>query len=171
MTQIQKKISVERHLIAKILHLNSVEIRNPGFYIRTRKLTQKQKKEMGERLRVSNKGREPVNKLGATEAIFRNYKTNAKRRNKAFKLSLKEFEKFIFSNCFYCGNPPCNFFRFRKNLAINGIDRLDSTLGYIRKNCVSCCNMCNIMKNDYSLGEFLDQVNKIFNFKNKLQNQ
>ena len=163
---IEKQTSTERHLVSKILRINGITIRHAGFYIKYRKLTKKQRRSMAERLRKANLGRAPYNKLKTVEAIFRNYKSNAKRRNKRFNISRKELERLIFGNCFYCGGSPSNTFRFRKDISINGIDRLDSSRGYIKNNCVSCCHMCNIMKNDYSLEEFLNQIHKIQLYKN-----
>ena len=50
--------------------------------------------------------------------------------------------------------------------AVNGIDRIDSNIGYIKENCVSCCWTCNKMKNNFSQKEFLEKINKIYcNFK------
>ena len=32
---------------------------------------------------------------------------------------------------------------------------------YIKENCVSCCSMCNIMKNKFSKDDFINQCKKI----------
>ena len=47
---------------------------------------------------------------------------------------------------------------------ITGIDRIDSTKGYSKDNCVSCCKMCNIMKNKFSKEDFLNKVESIYNY-------
>lgn len=39
----------------------------------------------------------------------------------------------------------------------NGVDRMNNSLGYINKNCVSCCKICNYMKLEMSISEFLDK--------------
>jgi hypothetical protein len=51
------------------------------------------------------------------------------------------------------------------NLYTNGIDRIDSSKEYSVENCVPCCKKCNIMKNVYSMTDFIDQVHKISNFQ------
>ena len=43
----------------------------------------------------------------------------------------------------------------------NGIDRIDSNIGYEPDNCVTCCVICNRMKNKYSKNAFLLHVSKI----------
>lgn len=46
---------------------------------------------------------------------------------------------------------------------VNGIDRVDSKIGYYIDNCVTCCTMCNYMKQAHSKESFLEQVKKIYN--------
>lgn len=48
---------------------------------------------------------------------------------------------------------------------VNGIDRIDSSKGYSDDNCVSCCSMCNLMKNNYSVYDFLNHINKISSYQ------
>ena len=46
----------------------------------------------------------------------------------------------------------------------NGIDRLNSKLGYFLDNCVPCCATCNTMKMSLGEKEFITHINKISNF-------
>lgn len=48
---------------------------------------------------------------------------------------------------------------------LNGIDRLDSNIGYNIENCVTCCKQCNIMKNVWSEKDFLNKIKEIYEFK------
>ena len=43
----------------------------------------------------------------------------------------------------------------------NGIDRVNSELGYELTNCVSCCISCNIAKSDHSYEEFVQLIKRI----------
>jgi hypothetical protein len=43
----------------------------------------------------------------------------------------------------------------------NGIDRVDNTLGYSKENCVSCCKICNYMKQVLTLEEFYSHIRRI----------
>jgi hypothetical protein len=44
---------------------------------------------------------------------------------------------------------------------LNGIDRLDSKVGYVEENVVSCCADCNFAKQRLSKSQFLDLVKRI----------
>ena len=83
------------------------------------------------------------------EGRFRNYKGNAKTRGFIFNLTFNEFSDMVTKPCYYCGDVSY------------GVDRLDSSLGYIQGNIVSCCSMCNRMKQIYTEEEFINQCIKI----------
>lgn len=85
-------------------------------------------------------------------------------------LSLTDFEVLIFQNCYYCGDKPKPSLRFKnrkylnsETILINGIDRIDSDLGYSIENCVPCCTTCNKMKMDLKQNEFILKIEKIMN--------
>ena len=86
---------------------------------------------------------------------FANIKSGAKKRNIYFDLTEEEMYNLLTSPCNYCG---CN--------NSNGIDRIDSSKGYITENVVPCCAMCNRMKNNYSLEAFKTQIRKIYSHLN-----
>lgn len=69
---------------------------------------------------------------------FSFYKASAKKRNIEFKLTLEEFEFFWQKNCYYCN----------RSIDTIGLDRIDSSIGYIPENIRSCCARCNTMKLD-----------------------
>jgi hypothetical protein len=99
--------------------------------------------------------------------IMGSYKKKAFERNFEFKLSLDEFKKLIKSNCFYCGKEPSQIWRRPKKrdeiqIIWNGIDRVDSLLGYVIDNCVSACKHCNRVKSNMSLQEFKDHIKRIY---------
>lgn len=92
------------------------------------------------------------------------YKRSAKMRGLVFSLKTQEIEKFLFQNCFYCASPPLNKKVYRNvSIAYNGIDRIDNERGYAYDNCVTCCKICNNMKKDLSINDFLAHVRKIHN--------
>ncbi len=89
-------------------------------------------------------------------------KNTCKINNLEFNLdSLTAFETYILGVCNYCGLKP-QFPHTR-----NGIDRVDSNVGYIESNCVPCCKFCNWSKNDYTLDEFKEWVIRIHSNLNK----
>lgn len=80
---------------------------------------------------------------------YATYKRNARVYNRQFSLTLKQFNDIISEPCFYCGGEGF------------GIDRIDSNKWYFQENCLSCCSMCNRMKSDFNIKQFLEQCNKI----------
>ncbi len=99
----------------------------------------------------------------ARNKVWRMYKTHAKNLSLPLKLNAKQFNNLIFGNCHYCGLPPNRVSAsFAGNRVLcNGIDRLNSKLGYTKANCVSCCKVCNMMKKAYTLEFFLSHVKRI----------
>ncbi len=108
------------------------------------------------------------------------YKSTIEKRNKKKNITttdikLDEFILLSKSNCFYCGSEPLNksIDRHRATnierciIAYNGLDRIDSNLGYFKDNVVPCCKHCNTAKNTMTQNEFLNWVKKIYehNFK------
>lgn len=100
-------------------------------------------------------------------------KKKSLQKNKFGEHTLSEFltiEQFISlstSKCTYCGIEGSNIVRsIRKGeedvfIKINGIDRIDSNLTYTFSNSVSCCKICNIMKNDLTVEEFQEHLIRI----------
>ena len=114
----------------------------------------------------------------ALNRLYSDYKIRGIKKNK-FEITKKDFAVLIKGDCFYCGDPPkerilCYRMRLSKNkepvtLLCNGIDRLNSALGYSMNNVVSCCTICNRMKLDLGFEEFSNQAKKIYknlNLKN-----
>ncbi len=92
------------------------------------------------------------------------YRRAARYNNRSFEITFEEFSDIVQKNCFYCGTAPT--IRETKMVVglpvpINGVDRIDSSNGYIKENIRSCCPQCNRMKLDYTLGEFLMKVYNI----------
>lgn len=102
--------------------------------------------------------------VSALNALFGNYKSNSKRKNISFDLTLEE-AKFIFKgNCFYCGKEPSNIKKLKTGygeFVYNGIDRKDNTKGYSMYNCVPCCSFCNYTKNSVSFNEFIKWIRTV----------
>jgi len=101
----------------------------------------------------------------ARNKVWGMYRNHAHTLSLVFNLSTKQFDRFIFGRCYYCNALPSRVSTSfaGKSVLCNGIDRVDSNLGYISCNCVSCCKVCNIMKRAYTLEFFLAHVNRIAN--------
>ena len=79
---------------------------------------------------------------------YSRYKSGAKSRNIDFNLTEEEFLKYWQKDCYYCGSA----------IATIGIDRIDSSVGYSENNIVSCCSICNFMKNNTNEEEWYNKM-------------
>lgn len=84
------------------------------------------------------------------------YKNSARKRDIPFDLSMDDFMAFWQLPCVYCGG----------DIDTIGLDRKDSSIGYVKSNVVPCCYWCNSMKSDKTILEFIGQCEKIFKFYN-----
>ena len=84
---------------------------------------------------------------------------SADKRGLEFNLNKTAFRNLVLKSCNYCG-------RESKVPYVNGIDRVDSEVGYIAGNCVPSCGVCNTAKFTMSKEEFFDHIVRIYNFCN-----
>lgn len=94
-------------------------------------------------------------------------------------ISFDEFKNLISSPCVYCGGGFDNYKKDRRRtknkglvtptvLYYTGIDRIDSTKGYIKDNCAPCCFTCNHAKTNMPKEEFYSWIKKVYtNLKDK----
>lgn len=94
-------------------------------------------------------------------------KEDGSRRNLEFKLTFKQFSALISKPCHYCGAVSSNKYPDRYDKTIiyecNGVDRVDSNVGYVSSNCVPCCSACNSAKLDMPIDEFAEWIIEIKN--------
>lgn len=70
----------------------------------------------------------------------------------------------VTSDCVYCQSPPTNIRRavaHAQDFRYNGVDRIDSSLGYVSGNVQTACWTCNRMKGNLSHEAFLAHIRKI----------
>lgn len=83
---------------------------------------------------------------------FRRYKKSAKERGYEFKLTFEQFVILISGKCHYCGID-----------GKMGVDRKDNKIGYLQKNCASCCWECNEFKGRRSYEIFVNKIKRYLN--------
>ena len=102
--------------------------------------------------------------------VYRRYKNCANAKRKGFSLTEEQFRELTQKNCCYCGIKPSQVSQYNYRpmkkypqdqwtadpYIYNGIDRIDSSIGYTESNCVPCCGKCNIAKSDMSQKEFVE---------------
>ena len=117
--------------------------------------------------------RGPNKKERSPDDIYENYYKyeviqSAKRRGLNCLISLEQCKVLITSVCHYCGAMPSRHYdprRFPPIAPINGIDRIDNSLGYVPGNVVSCCPSCNKLKGTLENNEFLQLIAKIYEYQ------
>lgn len=91
-------------------------------------------------------------RIQSDSCSFSQYKSGAYKRNLEFKLNIIQFTSIIKENCLYCTG--------RNSGSQNGIDRIDSNIGYAIGNVIPCCAVCNRGKNNMSIEDFLNWRNR-----------
>ena len=120
------------------------------------------------------------------------YRRDIIKKGLEWNLTKEQFFEMSKKDCYYCGSKPVlwspyinfngevhnryknimsNDYMKGTQIEMNGIDRLNSLIGYNINNCVPCCTKCNIMKNAYSENDFLLQIKKIYEFKKLSENE
>lgn len=95
-------------------------------------------------------------------AAVRDHKARMRKRGLEFSLTHKQMEMLLHSPCHYCGSTAAESSSVNK---VNGVDRVDSALGYIPSNCVACCAPCNRAKSSNNLAEFEAWMNRLIKFR------
>ena len=92
---------------------------------------------------------------------YRNTRYDADKQKRIFQIPEELFNQVIIQPCKYCGS-------FNKETKdghlVNGIDRVINSQGYIVKNIVPCCTICNMTKHTHPLAEFINHVYKLLPF-------
>ena len=98
-----------------------------------------------------------------------------------FDIDIEDFQQLIKQPCHYCGLNHSNHIKDRSSgvtkggrkydyvvsdavLDFNGIDRIDSNIGYMKNNVVTCCKHCNSAKNSMTEPEFIGFISRIYHY-------
>ena len=118
------------------------------------------------------------------KAMLKVQYSHLKRRHSNNKMcgEVIDFETFVTlskSKCTYCGLEHSKEITDRANekkqgkllsqevLKVNGIDRVDSTMGYTKENSVTCCKTCNFAKHTMSKHDFYDWIKRVYDYNFK----
>lgn len=115
----------------------------------------------------SRKGKLMTRATGtAFKELIRGYRRRATKNNMNFNFTDEEFREITQKDCYYCGlsAKDSNIFNYRGIYQYNGIDRINSSIGYEKDNCVPCCWNCNKMKSDLTSEDFIKQIEKVYKF-------
>lgn len=102
-------------------------------------------------------------------ALFRSYRSRASKKQLPFELTPERFRALTKGPCLICGAKPKQRYRhdkrpqYKRAYVYNGIDRLDSKLGYVDGNVAPCCWRCNCAKASLSLEAFMLYILEAYN--------
>ena len=113
-------------------------------------------------------------------ALLRVQYHHLKKRNKSKGfgevINFEVFSLLSKSPCKYCGLEHSKEIEDRLNeskkqkrlsdhvLKCNGIDRVDSSMGYTLDNSVACCKFCNTAKHTMSENDFYKWIKRVYDF-------
>jgi hypothetical protein len=98
----------------------------------------------------------------AAHNLFLQYQHSAVSRGYIWDLQEEVFMEMTSQPCHYCNSQPEQLHRFRGGVyAYNGIDRMDSGLGYTEANVVTACGICNRAKQTMSYDDFWKWIERV----------
>ena len=118
--------------------------------------------EYQKQYRIKNKDRLDEYKK-SPHVRYNVYQNNARHKDRNFDLSEDDFIKMTSQPCIYCGGYSDTY----NGEWFNGIDRIDSSLGYSYNNCVTCCATCNRMKMDLDVDDWIGKMKQIIGYYNQ----
>jgi len=106
--------------------------------------------------------------VSAQTSLWNGYRGQARRRGLTFEISKEVFLKLTTLPCHYCGSPHSNISRApdgNGDFLCNGLDRKDSSLGYLEGNLVPCCKICQRAKMAMPYVDFLEYLHRVVEFR------
>lgn len=98
-----------------------------------------------------------------------NYYLRTLRKNasaRGLELALTDDQALAISkmDCTFCGEPPTKPWGWSRSgiVLLNGIDRWDNDVGYTTENALPCCHFCNYAKRTLSGQEFMQRIERFF---------
>jgi hypothetical protein len=86
-------------------------------------------------------------------------------RTVAWELTREQVLALVVQRCHYCNREPSQVRhsdRHHQTVLFNGLDRLDSDLGYVPGNVVPCCKYCNYAKHTQGYQQFKEWVARVY---------
>lgn len=106
-------------------------------------------------------------------AVFSQVSRSSNSKDRAFTISKDEVWSLSQKPCYYCGCAPSNLMKRsarRPAFMWHGLDRMDSSIGYIQGNVVPACWPCNRAKGNLSTSQFISNANRIAEYTKNYNN-
>lgn len=95
------------------------------------------------------------------QALRQTFKLRTRGKKLPWTLTFEQYHAIVSKPCAYCDAAPSQATKVVGQFK-NGIDRVDSSVGYHAPNCVPCCARCNVMKGAMTVADFLQHVARIY---------
>lgn len=112
------------------------------------------------------------------KSAFARIRKDARSADRVFEIKMEEFRYLCQQNCYYCGSIPSNLITYRgqnsftfRYFMYSGLDRINNDIGYTRQNVVPCCIICNRAKNSMPFKDFIDWLNKLTDYRQRMVNE
>ncbi len=102
--------------------------------------------------------------MPARFGMYSTYKRGAVTRGLEFSIPFEYFNELISQVCVYCGCEGTIRRHGAYSFVGNGVDRIDSSLGYTFENTTTACSVCNMMKRTMTSEDFLEHCRKVADF-------
>jgi hypothetical protein len=158
--EVKKRWNEENHEIVALANLN----------YRARKIKQDQEAYLKHKAEIAkiwrDKNPEKMKdrnhcKIHSIDEQYGVCKTTAQAKDLDFELPFELYKTIVTTPCYYCG--------IIQDKGFNGVDRTDSTKGYVPDNVLPCCQMCNFMKGSDSPNTFIHHVEHILTHQDIIQ--
>lgn len=119
----------------------------------------------------SKLGRPSSNKGAPFQSLYNHSVYISKHRGIVNSLSFSDFLEFTkIENCHYCGCPVTwrEHRRHTKDYSGYNLDRKDNNEGYMKDNCVVCCEVCNYMKRMMSVEYFIQHCHRVVSHQKRI---
>lgn len=104
--------------------------------------------------------------LRAKHLAYNQTRCSANDRGISFSLSFSNLMAITSKPCTYCGIENSKEVGSKSlrtgTYMCNGVDRIDSSKGYVLGNCVPCCTECNMAKRSRTVDEFKDWLRRAY---------
>lgn len=100
----------------------------------------------------SDKGKKRVKYSSLLSPKYKSYLMRCNSKGIKMELTEEQFNTIIAQPCYLCGSTTKI-----------GVDRLNSSFGYVEDNVKPCCTICNMMKYTHDVDFFLSHVRRIVN--------
>jgi hypothetical protein len=87
--------------------------------------------------------------------VYNNYVNSASKKELNFDIDKEIYDSVTFNSCYLCGKENTDNHH-------NGLDRYDSSVGYVYDNIRPCCGTCNYMKKNLKYNDFMNKCLEIY---------